>query len=302
VKEAKAFAPGHVTGFFQICDAPDDPILKGSRGSGVSIVQGVHTRVIVEPAERTSYKIIINGKLTRGAYVSENVLQKFMLIRREPLRIDVQHTVETPMGAGFGSSGGGALSLALALNEVLGAGLSRIEAAKIAHVAEIECKTGLGTVFADLVGGFGVLVKPGGPGIGQAIKYNGSEKLSVVYVHFGSIETRTVLSNEAIRGRINELGGGFVDQICSDLGPELFMVLARKFTNHVGLATPRLSRVFRAADDAKIPCAMAMFGEVAFSLVYRNEAEEVAKVFEAAVPGYETVIAGVDNESAKLVE
>jgi pantoate kinase len=151
------------------------------------------------------------------------------------------------------------------------------------------------------VGGFGVLVKPGGPGVGQAIRYSGIEKLSLVYLHFGPIETRAVLSDQATRARINELGGEFVDQICSDLGPELFMVLARRFTDHVGLTTPRLSRVLRAADEARIPCAMAMFGEVAFSLVYKDEAEEVAKLFEAVAPGYQVVIAGIDNESAKLV-
>ena len=81
-----------------------------------------------------------------------------------------------PSVAGFGSSGGGALSLALALNEAADAGLTRVEAAQIAHVAEIECKTGLGSVFAAERGGFGILTKPGAPGIGEALSYPGARE------------------------------------------------------------------------------------------------------------------------------
>jgi hypothetical protein len=73
--------------------------------------------------------------------------------------------------------------------------------------------------------------------------------------------------------------------------------LLRK-THELGLVHMALSVDARAA---RIPCAMATFGEVAFSLVYKDEAEEVAKLFEAVAPGYQAVIAGIDNESAKLV-
>jgi pantoate kinase len=244
---------------------------------------------------------MINGKTTRGAYVSENVLSKFLPMLQEPHHITIEHTVETPMGSGFGSSGGGAITLAFALNKALGLGMNRIEAARIAHFAEIECRTGLGTVFAALVAGFGVLYKAGGPGVGEAIKFGGSVDLSVVYLHFGPMETRVALSDPVIRRRINEYGGGFVDRLRSDLRPEFFMELAREFTDHVGLATPRLRRVFNAADLARVPCAMAMFGEVAFSLVERDRADEVANVYESAVPGSEAVIVGVDDEEARLI-
>ena len=73
----------------------------------------------------------------------------------ENFEIIVEHHVEVPLGAGFGTSGAAALSLALALNEALSLGLSKIEAAQLAHVAEVECKTGLGTVIAETFGGAG---------------------------------------------------------------------------------------------------------------------------------------------------
>ncbi|MCW3991611.1 MAG: hypothetical protein NWE79_02800 [Candidatus Bathyarchaeota archaeon] len=300
MREASGYAPGHITGFFQICDQPEDPLKKGSRGAGASITRGVHTRVQVEPADRSSYTISINGRVTDGAFVSENVLEKMLQRLGRPYRIVVEHVVETIVGAGFGSSGGGAITLALALNEALDLGMSFTEAARVAHVAEIECKTGLGTVFAATVGGFGALVKPGGPGIGEAVKYDRGDELSVVYLPFGPMATKDALSNPDLCRRINELGGRFVDEISGDLSPSLFMELSRRFTDHVGIATPRLRYVLDEASREGIPCTMAMFGEVAFSLVEREEAGRLAEFLSGVAPGHEVVIAHIDERGARL--
>ncbi len=300
MREASAYAPGHLTGFFQICDEPEDPLLKGSRGSGVSITRGVRTRVRAEPSDTTTYTISIDGQVTDEAFVSENVLGKMVKRLDEPHLIAVDHIVETPLGAGFGSSGGGAITLALALNESLDLGLSFLEATRVAHVAEIECRTGLGTVFAATVGGFGVLYKPGAPGIGEATKYDQSDELSVVYLHFGPMSTKDALTDPTVRRRVNELGGRYVDSIRQDLRPDLFMELSRSFTEHVGIYTPRLRRVLVKAEEADVPCTMAMFGEAVFSLVRKDEAEEVAEFLRMAAPRRDVEIARVDDEGVRM--
>jgi pantoate kinase len=301
MREASAFAPGHLTGFFQICDQPEDPLLKGSRGAGASITRGVRTRVTTEPSEKTDYSIFIDGKESSGAFVSENVLDKMLEKLGEPHRVVVEHTVEIPLGAGFGSSGGGALTLSMALNEVLRLGMSFTETARVAHVAEIECRTGLGTVFAATVGGFGALVKAGGPGIGESVKYDRSGDLSVVYLHYGPMATKDALSNPSLRMKINELGGNLVDRIKDDLRPDLFMELSRKFTDHVGITTPRLMKILKAADDEGIPCTMAMFGEVVFTLTSTDEAEVVADFFRSVAPRRNIVAVQVEDEGARLI-
>lgn len=301
MREASAFAPGHITGFFQICDGADDPLMKGSRGAGFSIDRGVHTRVLVEPADRDAVTVIMNGVVTKEAVVSENVVRRMLSKAEEALRVEVNHTIQTPIGAGFGSSGGGAITIALALNEALGLGLSYVEAARVAHVAEIECKTGLGSVFAATEGGFGVLYRPGAPGIGEALKYDRSDELATVYMHFGPISTREALSDPVLRRRINDLGGRFVDEIKGDLGASRFMTLSRRFTDYVGIATPRLRVVLDKADEAVVPCAMAMFGEALFSLVSKDETSKVAEVFKRAVPGHEVNIAKIEEQGAMLL-
>jgi pantoate kinase len=301
MREASAFAPGHITGFFQICDGADDPLMKGSRGAGFSIDRGVHTRVLVEPADRDAVTVIMNGVVTKEAVVSENVVRRMLSKAEEAVRVDVNHTIQTPIGAGFGSSGGGAITIALALNEALGLGLSYVEAARVAHVAEIECKTGLGSVFAATEGGFGVLYRPGAPGIGEALKYDRSDELAAVYMHFGPISTSEALSDPVLRRRINDLGGRLVDEIKGDLGSSRFMTLSRRFTDYVGIATPRLRVVLDEADEAGVPCAMAMFGEALFSLVSKDETSTVAEVFKRAVPGHEVNIVKIEEQGAMLL-
>jgi pantoate kinase len=296
---ASAYAPGHLTGLFQICDQPSDPLLKGARGSGVSLDLGVYTTVTARDSEAMSWSIRINGIDTDGAFVSENVLRRFSS-RISPHEISVEHWVETPVVAGFGSSGGGALSLSLALNEVTGSHFKRLEAAQLAHAAEIECKTGLGSVFAALRGGFGVLTKPGAPGIGEALSYPDPSGLRVVYLHFGPIPTKEALANPALRARINEIGEKFVNELQRNPTTEGFMRLSRQFTEHVGLVTPKLRALFDKMDPAGYLFTMAMFGEVGFSIMEKERAEEAAKLLESSFPGYEAIVVGIDREGAKI--
>jgi pantoate kinase len=301
LREASAFAPGHLTGFFQICDEPEDPLMKGSRGAGFSIDMGVQTRVLVEPSERDAISVVMNSRVTEEAVVSENVVRRMLARAEEPQRVEVIHEIETPIGAGFGSSGGGALTIALAMNEALGLGMSYVDASRVAHLAEIECKTGLGTVFAATQGGFGVLYKPGAPGIGESIKYDRSDELAAFVAHFGPISTREALSDTDLRRRINDLGGNFVDEIKGNLGPHRFMELSREFTDYVGITTPRLKAVLDAADEVGVPCSMAMFGEALFSLVEKDEAGRVAEFYREAVPGRSFRGLSIDERGARLL-
>lgn len=301
MKKASAFAPGHLTGFFQICVEDQDPLRKGARGAGVSIVQGVKTTVKAEISQKSSTHISINGKTIDNAIVSENVLKRMLQESEKKYAIDVEHCVEIPLGAGFGSSGGGALTLALALNEVLGLGMTKIEAAQEAHLAELECGTGLGSVYAAFVGGFGTLVEAGAPGLGRSLKYERSQDLSVIYLHFGPMPTKEALSDEMLRKKINELGGRFVDRFKNELTPSLFMELSRCFTNYVGITTPRLDAVLKAAEKNSIPCAMAMFGETLFSLVWNEETESIVSFFEEVAPNQRVNSCPIDDLGARLL-
>jgi pantoate kinase len=301
LKQAKAFSPGHITGFFQICDQPNDPLLKGSRGAGVSITRGVTTKVQIEKSAKTSVKIVMNGDVTNSALVSDYVVSAFLSLAGGSYNVLVEHDVEVPIGCGFGSSGAGALSLALALNEVFNLNLSRLEAAQIAHIAEVKCKTGLGTVIAETFGGLEIRVKPGAPGVGKIKSIPINDDCVVVCLSFGPMLTRKILTSEVSRQRINEFGRDLVDELVRHPTTHNFMESSRKFAEHVGLISKRLRAVLKDTDSAGLTCSMAMLGETVFSIVKRDQVKEVHKIFSKHVSSERNVIiAEIDFKGARL--
>lgn len=302
LKKAEAFSPGHITGFFQIYDQPEDPLLRGSRGAGVSITRGVTTTVHVEKAAETSVKIKINDVDANSALVSEHVTKAFLSLTKENYKVLIEHDVKVPIGRGFGTSGAGALSLALALNEVFNLNLSRLETAQMAHTAEIECKTGLGTVIAETFGGFEIRVKAGAPGVGQVKSLPLNGEYAVACLSLGSIPTREILTNNASRRRINEFGKELVDELVRHPTIRNFMEFSHRFAEHVGLISKRLRAVLEEADRAGLPCSMAMLGETAFSIVKRDQVKEIHKVFRKHASSEQSlIITEIDFEGARVL-
>jgi len=304
MKEAVAFSPAHLTGFFQILDQEMNPLQRGSRGAGFSIKKGVLTKVKVEEASETSFNIKVNGEDVKSARVSETVLQMFLSkVKENSYGVSISHEVAVPVGCGLGSSGAAALSLSLALNEVFSLGLSRVEVAQIAHLAEIECKTGLGTVIAETFGGFEIRVRAGAPGFGEvkSMPLNGDYKM--VFLNFGPLSTNKFLSDESFRRRINELGGEYVDKLVLQPSPDLFMRLCRDFAEHVGLISERVRNVLNETDRLGVVCSMPMFGEAVFTLAKKDLVNTIVKVFRRHADSEQNVLVSeIDFEGARLLK
>jgi pantoate kinase len=79
------------------------------------------------------------------------------------------------------------------------------------------------------------------------------------------------------------------------------MGLSRRFSENVGLITPRMREAMDAAASEGYATTMAMFGEVVFSLVDKEDAPGLASVLEEATPGHEAVVTGIDDDGARLV-
>ena len=301
--ESAAFSPGHITGIFRIHDQPEDPLKKGSWGAGVSLAKGVTTTVNTRNSSRNSFQIRINGEPTKSAKVSEHVINDFLSHAKRKSRIIVDHDVKIPVGSGFGSSGAGALGLALALNKALSCDFSRIEAVQVAHIAEVECKTGLGTVIAEASGGLEIRIKPGGPGVGELRNIPVEDDYAVSCLSFGPISTGEVLTNGELRQRINAFGGELLDRLIAEPKPHRFMDLSRKFAEHVGLISPRIKNIFTEADSRGLTCSMAMLGETVFSLVKTDSLEDLLKIFHRHAPsGQNIIISEIDFQGARLLD
>ena len=275
----------------------------GSRGAGVSFTLGVKTKVRAVKASKNSLQVSINSVVSESAEVSRNVVDAFLsrLAKSEAYNLTVEHILDVPVGAGLGTSGAAALGLALALNDVFDVGLSRFEAAQLAHIAEVECKTGLGTVIAETFGGVEIRTKAGAPGIGEVKLLTIPEKVSVVCLVFGPMSTRKILSNVESRIRIDECGGRLVDELIGSPTIPTFLKLSRRFAEHVGLITHRMRGILDRADTASLVCSMAMFGESVFTVTEQENVEPLLQIFHERGSDGKVIVGGVDHEGARLM-
>ena len=194
----------------------------------------------------------------------------------------VSHTSNLPMGCGYGTSGAGALSLSLAFNEAMGSNVSPVEAAQIAHRAEVKCKTGLGTVTSAFYGGLLIRTRPGAPGFAQVKKIILPSSLRVVSGAFGPMSTAGILSNTGLKKRINLCGRGLVS--LQVRGPEAnsFLGFSRRFADCVGLFSPRLREAISRMQRRRIIASMMMIGESLFTIVRRELVPEVKSTIRSA--------------------
>jgi len=301
--KACGFSPGHITGFFQICDESEEVLEKGSRGAGVSVEKGVTTTVEVEAAKAMQVHIEMNGSTSHPVPVSEAVITRMLeFLPSKDLDIRVKHEVALPVGCGFGTSGAGALSLSLALNEVLGLGLKPIKVAQIAHVIEVELHTGLGTVIAETYGGIEIRSHAGAPGVGRIERLPSSNDYMVVCLPFGALSTPHYLQNDEARQLINERGGMLTDALQGHPTVVNFLDYSRHFAEHIGIITDRVQAVLQEADLTGITCSTAIFGENVFTLVLPDQVKEIVAIFEEhKIPEYDVLVMNVDCEGARIL-
>jgi len=303
MEEARTFAPCHITGFFQIFDETAKALDAGSKGAGVSLSLGVETLVSTKHSEKSRSEVYVNGVFSESAVVSKHVLDLLCSRFKEMTSLDivVEHWTKVKLGAGLGTSGAAALSLALALNEAHGLGLSKTEAAQVAHQAEVECKTGLGTVIAETFGGAEIRIEPGAPGIGKIRQIDVPKDTRIACLVFGPLSTKKFLSDSETRRRVNELGGKLVDKLVEEPNIVNLMKLSRQFAEHVGLITNNVRNILNLTDRADYVCSMPMFGESVFTLAQQGSLEDLLKIFREQGMGGQVIVSDVDFEGARIL-
>jgi pantoate kinase len=249
-REATAFVPGHITGFFTTSE-DDDPTKAGSQGAGLTLTDGV--TVTVRPAgERAVY-------LDDASIEIEPVEQVL-----DALEADVVVDAETdlPLGAGFGVSGALALGTALATNHVLDRALSENELVTIAHGAEVQAGTGLGDVVAQARGGVPIRLEPGGP---QHNLLDGiPERARVEYVTYDELATEAVLDGDT--DPIDRAGEESLSLVVAEPTLSSFIFASRRFAREAELLTSRVVEVIEDVSAVDGQASMAMLGETVFAL------------------------------------
>jgi pantoate kinase len=308
VKSAKAFSPAGISSFFEICDTETDgsPISDleriGARGGGFGIQKGVTTQIDVSKAENDSIHVFINEKDAPEAETTKTVVQMLLSKVSEKCKVVVKHKVEVPIGAGFGSSAAGALSTALALSKALNLKLTYNQIGRLAHVAEVKCKTGLGTVGPLMLGGCILTIEPGAPGIAIIDRIPISTDYVIVAGVFGPIPTKEVLASPEKRLAVNKWGKKTLEKILSEPSLENFLACCCDFAEKTGFMTERVRTLIRLAEGAgAIGAAQNMVGEAVHALVTLENAENVVQAFKQVLPQEKILVAHVDIQGARLI-
>jgi pantoate kinase len=291
---ATAFSPGHVTGFFSI-RPHSDPLHHGSLGAGFSLALGTTTRVRRSGVD----SVRLNGKAL-DATVSQVVLRLFRTRTGWSPPVSVDHQTPLPVGCGFGTSGAGALSLALALNELAGTPLTTDQAGSLAHLAEIECGTGLGTVLGESYGGFKASLEPGAPGVGKVQTLPTPEGLTAVFVVLGPLATPAMLGNPAIREAVNREGEALRLALLAAPDWRTFLALSVRFGSQTALVGPQLTAFQAHLASQGWTAPMLMFGNGLFTLVEAPDAQPALASFQGLGVG-EVFSSQLDLQGGRLL-
>jgi pantoate kinase len=306
---AKAFAPGAISSFFQIHDTQGNkPIVDlekmGAKGGGFGLQSGVLTEVTVEEAKNSEITVNINGKRAPEAQTTRQVVEALLNKLQKSYVVIVNHKVDLPIGAGFGTSAGGALTAGLALKRALDLPLTYNQIGKIAHVAEIHCQTGLGTVSAlTFTGGCVLVVEPGAPGICQIDRIPITPNYMVVAGFFQSNMPKIVLADPQKRQIINRQGKKTLEAILAKPNLENFLECCWKFSQNAGFATIRVRQLVGLAKKAgALGAAQNMIGEAVHAVVLEQNAGAVAEAFKQVLPSEKVIVSKIDFQGARLIE
>jgi pantoate kinase len=242
---ASASCPAYITGLFLIGE-------NGAAGAGFAIDKGLTTTVSERKSGRTT--IALNGQ--EGALpVSKSVLRRYTELAGRPGLLDIQHVAGVPVGFGLGMSAAGALSLSLALNEILGTGLARDACVKIAHDAEVECGTGLSGADAASIGGILAQRSQSEPPLSLPF-----EERALEIAFYTPIKTSSVTKSPEWKKRVNKAGEEALGALFGNRGWDGLVASSRQFARTSGLAE------WCAHEMEKNPRAsMAMLGHTLFS-------------------------------------
>jgi pantoate kinase len=310
LKKAKAFAPAAISSFFEIHDTEDGkPIADlekvGAIGGGFGLEKGVTTTVTAQEASKNSISIFINSKPATEAKTTKQVMETLLSEATAKYAVTVEHQIEVPIGTGFGTSAGGALTAGLALRDALGLPLTYNQIGKIAHIAEIQCLTGLGTVSSlTFSGGCVLVVKPGAPGICQIDRIPISPKYMVVAGFFKStISKKSVLSSPQKKREINSFGKKTLEAILAEPTLENFLDCCWEFSQKAGFATEKICQLVAFAKKAgAVGAAQNMIGEAVHAVVHEEYVNSVAEAFKQTLPPQQVIISKIDFQGARLVE
>ena len=305
---ATAFVPSHISGFFEVCERlPNgnpigNPLFIGSRGAGPNLSLGCKTSVVAERTDGTEITVYIDGVRVDEAETTKTAVNRFLKLMNETYNVRVEHEFDIPIGYGYGASGAGALGVIIALSKAIGYRLTANKIGEIAHIAEVECKTGLGTVGTELLGGLTISLKGGAPGFNIIDRIIAPPDLKIISGFYSPILTKSVLSSPDKKTTINKAGKLAMKKLLANPTVKEFIHISRVFAETCGLMTEQVSEALVELDKVSPwGASMNMIGEAIFTIASEKHLPIIRDQLISFGSEKNILIADLDKSGARLV-
>jgi pantoate kinase len=300
--------PHRISGFFEIVDKENGVPIKnpekiGSRGAGFN-VSGLGKTVIsyekLEKGEESRCTIFINEeKLDDKAETTYFIFDHIIKLIDYSINVKIEHSFDLPVGCGYGASGSGALGVIFGLNKLLDLNLTNEESGRIAHIAEVVNKTGLGTVCGQLGRGLCVLKEPGYPCSFKRLE--SPEDLLVICGSFGRIETKSILSNENLSKKIKKAGNIALNKLLAEPNYRTFIQTSFQFVENTDIMNLlNLDEVIDLLKDIHklriIGGSMNQLGRSVYVFCKKGEDRNVIEVFNTYKPKIKIFTLTINNK------
>jgi pantoate kinase len=287
--KAYAFAPGHISGFFEPIFQRQNIDKSGSRGSGINISLGAKTQIEAEISQKQDIQIIINNQKSNAPVTK---LSLKYLIGEKPLKINVNTILELPIGQGFGMSAAGALSATYALSDILE--IPKEQAIKASHYAEVQLKTGLGDVLASSFGGIEIRREAGLPPWGVIEHIPGNYEI-VLCVIGKKLVTKDILTDQSRINEITNYGRYCMKRILEKPSIHNLFSLSQEFTKSTGLAEKKTIDAIEATKN-KGMASMCMLGNSIFCVGKTTDLFNILSTYG------KVFICSVDQNGARILK
>ena len=288
--------PHRISGFFEIVDTidgikMDDPVRIGSRGAGFNVSMLGKTMIKMRESDKNinnNIEIFINGiQVDARAETTHYIVEYIKQYLKKPFNLRIDHFFELPVGCGYGASGSGALGTIFGLNHLLNLKLSYRENGRIAHIAEVINKTGLGTVCGLLSGGLCMLKEPGYPCVSERIKL--PKNLKIICGSFGMIHTKTILTDPILNLRIKEAGKRALKNLSQEPNVKSFVRESINFVEETEiLELLNLTKLKSLIENLNklniIGASMNQLGRSVYAICKQQNEKEVLEVFDSYTP------------------
>lgn len=303
------YVPSAVSSFFTFEGVAEDGSFSrpmeevGARGGGFKLVKGTHTSV--EAVRAPVDEVFFDGRMVANS-TTHMVLKLVRQRTGAEERFRVEHRVEVPIGAGFGTSASASMGAAVAALKALNYRATLRLAAEIAHEADIVCHTGLGTVAAiySSSGVGGLIVQAGGPGICRVEAFmEDFEKYSLIAATFRSREKRPLLTSPDLIRKVNEVGSKTMETIMEEPTSVKMLKESRRFALQTGLGSRELDKVCDLMEEAgAIAATHNMIGEAVHCLAWREDARHVTGRISESYPDARLTVSKLTDVSTRIIE